>query len=289
MLFVPLGAGVECLGFLVLSRISEHLPWTEMQCQAALDIGRDLGRAVANARQLDTERALVHRLRDLDGYRTGLVNTVAHELRNPLTSVVGNLELLEDEGLSDHGRRSVESAIRGARRIEGVIDDLLTMAHVSDPDAVFEPESVDLRKVVRDVEDECAHAAAARSITISTALPEGPVVVPGHPDELHRMLANLLSNALKYSEDGGSVAVRLALEGEHVALGVVDHGLGISEEDQRDLFREFFRSHNPEALSRPGTGLGLVIVDRIVRRHGGGIAVESVLGQGTTVTVRLPA
>ena len=173
VLFVPLGAGVECLGFLILSRISDHLPWTEMQCQAALDIGRDLGRAVANARQLDTERALVHRLRDLDGYRTELVNTVAHELRNPLTSVVGNLELLEDEGLTDHGRHSVESAIRGARRIEGVIDDLLTMAHVSDPDAVFEPESVDLRKVVRDVEDECAHAAAARSITISMVLPRG--------------------------------------------------------------------------------------------------------------------
>jgi signal transduction histidine kinase len=120
-------------------------------------------------------------------------------------------------------------------------------------------------------------------------LPRGQVVVPGRPDELHRMLANLLSNALKYSDDGATVAIGLALDGEHVVLSVVDHGLGISEEDQRDLFREFFRSHNPEALSRPGTGLGLVIVDRIVRRHGGGIALESVLGQGTTVTVRLPA
>ncbi|WP_457205624.1 sensor histidine kinase [Nocardioides sp. P5_C9_2] len=289
VLFVPLGAGVECLGFLILSRISDHVPWTEMQCEAALDIGRDLGRAVANARQLDTERALVNRLRDLDGYRTELVDTVAHELRNPLTSVMGNLELLEEEGLSDHGRRSVGSAIRGARRIEGVIDDLLTMARVSDPDAVFEPESVDLRQVVRDVEDECAHAATVRSITISTAMPDGPVAVPGRPDELHRMLANLLSNAVKYSDDGSSVALGLAVDGEEVALRVVDHGLGISEEDQHDLFREFFRSHNPEALSRPGSGLGLVIVERIVRRHGGRIDVESALGRGTTVTVRLPA
>ncbi len=288
VLFIPLGAGVECLGFLVLSRLSDHLPWTEMQCRAALDIGRDLGRAVANARQLDAERALVHRLRDLDRYRTELVNTVAHELRNPLTSVVGNLELLEDEGLSDHGRRSVESAIRGARRIEGVIDDLLTMAHVSDPDAAFDPESVDLRQVVLDVEDECAHAAGARSIEIATTLPPDPVVVPGHADELHRMLANLLSNALKYSDDSGSVALDLAVHDEHVALSVVDHGLGISEADQRDLFREFFRSNNPEALSRPGSGLGLVIVERIVRRHGGRIDVDSALGRGTTVTVTLP-
>lgn len=293
ILFVPLGAGLECLGFLALSRVSDNRAWTEVEYDAALDIGHDLGRAVANARQRDAERALVTRLRDLDGYRSELVSTVAHELRNPLTSVVGNLELLEEEVLSDHGRRSVESAIRGAVRIEGVIDDLLVVAHVSDPHAAFHPEPVDLRRVVLDVEDECAHTAATRSIALATSLPTGSVLVPGRPDELHRMLANLVSNALKYSEDGSSVAVDLAVDltddREHVVLSVVDQGLGISEADQGDLFREFFRSNNPEALSRPGSGLGLVIVDRIVRRHGGRIAVDSALGAGTTITVTLPA
>jgi signal transduction histidine kinase len=297
VLFVPLGAGLECLGFLALSRVSDNQAWTEVEYDAALDIGRDLGTAVANARQRDAERALVTRLRDLDGYRSELVSTVAHELRNPLSSVVGNLELLEDETLSDHGRRSVESAIRGAGRIEGVIDDLLTVAHVSDPDAAFDPVPVDLRQVVLDVEDECAHTAASRSITLTRSLPAGSLLVPGRPDELHRMLANLVSNALKYSEDGSSVAIGLAVEGPgegagdeaRVALSVVDHGLGISEDDQAGLFREFFRSRNPEALSRPGNGLGLVIVDRIVRRHGGRIDVDSALGAGTTMTVTLPA
>ena len=289
VLFVPLGAGPECLGFLVLSRLSDVAPWTQLEYDAALDIGRDLGRAVANARQLDAERALVNRLRDLDGYRVELVNTVAHELRNPLSSVVGNLELLEDEELSEHGRRSLESAHRGARRLEAVIDDLLTMARVSDPDAGFDPEPVDLRQVVRDVVEECGHAACSRSITIDTSLAGGGVPVPGRPDELHRMLANLLSNALKYSDDETSVAVELVDVDGHVELRVRDHGLGISEEDQRGLFREFYRSTNVEALSRPGSGLGLVIVDRIVRRHGGRVAVDSALGRGTTVTVTLPS
>ena len=289
VLFVPLGAGPECLGFLVLSRISDTPAWTQMEYDAALDIGRDLGRAVANARQRDQERAVVNRLRELDSYRADLVNTVAHELRNPLTSVVGNLELIEDEDLTAHGRHSVESAVRGARRIEGVIDDLLAMAHVSDPEAAFDPVPVDLRQVVLDVVDECAHAAAARSIEIATALPPDGVPVPGHPHELHRMLANLVSNAVKYSDDGGSVAVGLASDDDgHPVLSVVDHGLGISEDDRRGLFREFFRSSNPEALARPGSGLGLVIVDRIVRRHGGRIDVDSDLGRGTTVTVTLP-
>ena len=212
--------------------------------------------------------------------------------------MVGNLELLEDETLTDHGRRSVESAVRSARRIEGVIDDLLTVAHVSDPDAAFDPVPVDLRQVVLDVEDECAHTAAIRSITLARSLPVGSVVVPGRPDELHRMLANLVSNGLKYSEDGSTVAIGLSVEGAavegagdeaRVVLSVTDHGLGISEDDQGGLFREFFRSRNPEALSRPGSGLGLVIVDRIVRRHGGRIDVESALGAGTTMTVTLPA
>ncbi|MCE5975279.1 hypothetical protein LZA78_17685, partial [Sinirhodobacter sp. WL0062] len=82
VLFVPLGAGPDCLGFLVLSRISDDPAWTQLEYDAALDIGRDLGRAVANARQRDQERAVVSRLRELDTYRADLVNTVAHELRN---------------------------------------------------------------------------------------------------------------------------------------------------------------------------------------------------------------
>ena len=103
------------------------------------------------------------------------------------------------------------------------------------------------------------------------------------------MLANLLSNALKYSDDETSVAVELVDVDGHVELRVRDHGLGISEEDQRGLFREFYRSTNVEALARPGSGLGLVIVDRIVRRHGGRVVVDSALGRGTTVTVTLPS
>jgi signal transduction histidine kinase len=288
ILFVPLGVGRECLGFLALSRVSDSPAWTTMEYEAARDIGRDLGRAVANARQRDAERAVVNRLRELDGYRSEMVNTVAHELRSPLTSVVGHLELLEDEQLSDDGRRSIEAAIRGTRRLEGVIDDLLTMARLSDPKSSFDPVPVDLLAVIRDVEEECACVASLASVAVSTTLPTDVVKVLGRPDELHRMLVNLLGNAVKYSDAGSLVEVRLEAGQDHVVLSVVDHGLGISEEDQRGLFSEFFRSTNPEAYARPGTGLGLVIVDRIVGRHGGHIAVDSELGRGTTVTVTLP-
>lgn len=289
VLFVPLGAGPECLGFLVLTRVSDTPPWTAVERDAALEIGRDLGRAVANAHQLERERAVADRLRKLDGYRVQMVNTLGHELRTPLFSMTANLELLDVEGLGEDDRRSVAAASRGAARMQTVIEDLLTMAKVADPDREFVPEPVDVRAVLFEVAEECHHAAASKSQVCHIDAPEDAVLVPGQPAELHRMLANLASNAIKYSGVGARIDVRLAREGERVSVSFTDAGIGISEEDQRQLFREFFRSSNPVALARPGTGLGLAIVDRIVRRHSGHIELASELGRGTTVTVTLPA
>ncbi|RYB94479.1 sensor histidine kinase [Nocardioides oleivorans] len=289
VLFVPLGAGTECLGFLVLTRVSDSRSWTEVERDAALDIGRDLGTAIANARQLERERAVVDRLRKLDSYRVEVVNTLGHELRNPLFSMSANLELLDVDSLDEDGRHSVEAATRGAARMRAVIDDMLTMAQMSDPRLEFEPVPVDMRRVVADVLDECRASAEAADVTCTAELPPGSVLVPGQPDELHRVLTNLTSNAIKYTDPGGSVTVRVASRGGLVVTTVTDTGIGISDADQQELFREFFRSTNPAALVRPGTGLGLAIVARIVSRHSGTIDLSSERGRGTTATVTLPA
>ncbi len=289
VLFVPLGAGPECLGFLVLTRLTDAVPWTRIERDAALDIGHDLGRAVANARQLERERAVADHLRRIDGYRMEMVNTLAHELRTPLFSMTANLELLEAASLTPDDQKSVAAAGRGAERMRVVIEDLLTMARVADPLREFVPEPVDLREVLLAVAEECHHATAAKAQTCTVDTPDEPVLVGGRADELHRMLANLASNAIKYSPPGSEVRVTLARVDDLVRVAFVDSGIGIAEEDQGQLFREFFRSTNPEALSRPGSGLGLAIVDRIVRRHSGQVAVSSELGRGTTMTVTLPA
>ena len=289
VLFVPLGAGTECLGFLVLTRVSDIPAWTRIERDAALDIGRDLGRAVANARQMERERAVADRLRSLDVYRMEMINTLGHELRTPLFSMTANLEMLDVPSLGDEDRRSVEAAARGAARMQAVIEDLLAMAQVADPLREFVPEQVDLRQVLLDVAEECHAVASAKSQECAIEVPDGPVLVSGRPDELHRMLANLASNAMKYSDHGGRIDVRLAHDDGAVVVSFTDAGIGISEVDQGQLFREFFRSTNPSALARPGTGLGLSIVDRIVRRHSGRIELTSELGLGTTVLVSLPA
>ena len=289
VLFVPLGAGPECLGFLVLTRVSDTPEWTTVERDAALDIGRDLGRAVANARQLGRERAIADHLRRIDGYRMEMVNTLGHELRTPLFSMTANLELLDVEAMGAEDQRSVAAAARGAERMRVVIEDLLTMAQVADPRRELAAEQVDLRQVLLDVAEECHHAAAAKSQECRIDAPDEPVHVAGSPLELHRMLANLASNAIKYSPEGSAINVRLARTDGLVRVSVADSGIGISEPDQAQLFREFFRSTNPHALALPGTGMGLAIVDRIVRRHSGHVDVASRLGQGTTISVTLPA
>jgi signal transduction histidine kinase len=103
------------------------------------------------------------------------------------------------------------------------------------------------------------------------------------------VVLNVVSNAAKYTPAGRQVKINLHSTGDGVVLQVADQGLGISEEDQAQLFTEFFRSNNPEAVAQPGTGLGLAIVKRIVDRHRGTVTVESALGRGSTFTIALPA
>ncbi|RYB89979.1 sensor histidine kinase [Nocardioides oleivorans] len=280
-LLVPLGAGSECTGFIALARPSRKREWTPVELDVALDIGHDLGIAVANARQVD-------QLRRIDSYRTELVNTLAHELRNPLFTVAANLEMLEDAELEPHDQKSVASASRGVARLSGVLEDLLTMARVADPHAVLESETVNLLELLAVVEEECGGVAAAKDVDFVVHPPAEPFLVSGSPDELVRMLCNLSSNAVKYTDAGGRVDVRLTRAGAEVVVTVQDTGIGISEEDQRQLFQEFFRSTNPDALERPGTGLGLAIVERIARRHSGHVELSSRAGDGTTVSVTLP-
>ena len=289
-LFAPLGAGTECLGNMVLTRDAGRPDWTQVEMAAALDLGHDLGRAILNARTFEREHELVQELRALDIYKSQLIATVSHELKNPLTSIVGHLEMLEQvPELDPLALSSLAAMDRASGRLSRVINDLLLLSRVDDPTTPVVAVPVDLHAVLDDVLDVNAVSAHHKELTIRVAAPEGPVCALGDRDELDRICANLVSNAIKYTPAGRSITVTLDRMGDRVMLAVADEGIGISTEDQDQLFSEFFRSANPEAYSQPGTGLGLAIVQRIVHRHGGWITVDSELGKGSTFTVDLPA
>ncbi len=289
IMFVPLGAGPECLGNLVLTRDENDPEWTDAEATAALDIGHDLGRAILNARMFETERHLVDELQALDRYKTQLISTVSHELKNPLTTIGGHLELLRDEDLDPDTRLSLSAIARSSERLNRLVEDLLLLSKVGDPSNPLIPAPVDLDVIVADVVDAFATQAAAGDVRLTFYRPIHPVVANGEFAELESLFTNLVSNALRYTPAGGSVTLSLSVDGPDVLLTCADDGIGISATDQARLFNEFFRSTNPRALALPGTGLGLAISQRIVARHNGRIDVRSTLGDGSTFTVRLPA
>jgi signal transduction histidine kinase len=291
LVFVPLGAGPECLGSLVLMRSDPTREWTGIECDALLDIGHDLGRAALNARTFEREHALVAELRALDVYKSQLISTVSHELKNPLTTVTGHLEMLQSGTIpiSDQASSSLQAIGRASKRMTRVIEDLLLLRKVGDAERPLEPETVDLSDLVADALAMTSMTIVAKALDVEFLEPRAPVLALGEPDDLDKVVLNLVSNAVKYTPEGRSISISLTAYAEAVALVVADEGIGISEADQACLFTEFFRSSNPEAVAQPGTGLGLTIVKRIVERHGGSIHVDSCEGAGSTFVVTLPA
>ena len=290
LLFVPIGAGSTCVGNLVLTRVEGQPPWVRTEAEAALDIGHDLGRSILNARTFAREHRLVEELTALDQYKSRLIATVAHELKSPLTAVVGHLEMLEGAPeLHEGTRRSIAAMDRGTQRLQRVIEDLLLFSKVGDPDSAIIAVPVPLQPVLEELAELQTVTAERSGVTIRLDLPAEPVRALGEHEELDTALGNVLGNAVKYSRPGTEVTVGLTLEDDRAVVTVTDRGIGISAEDQAHLFDEFYRSTNPAALAQPGTGLGLAIVQRIVERHGGEVHVESELGVGSTFTLRLPA
>jgi signal transduction histidine kinase len=289
LLFVPLGAGAEVLGSLVVTRSADDPEFTEVETDAALEVGRDLGRAVLNARALERERELVRELKALDDYKSKLIATLSHELKSPLAAMLANIELLDTIVDLDREAHGVLAAVdRGAVRLVKVVEDLLLLARVGDPRMPLVPQPVYLPDVVEDVVSLTSIPSQQR-VKIETIGDVEDVVALGDPTELDILVTNLVTNAMKYSGDDTEVTVMLRREGEHVVLQCADDGIGISTSDQAHLFREFFRSEHRDVRTKPGTGLGLTIVERIVDRHGGRIEVDSALGRGSVFRVYLPS
>lgn len=286
VLLVPMGSGQTCLGSLVFSRAVGAPPWSRPERRVAQDIGRDLGRLIADSEALHREQRLVRELRELDTLKRDLLATVSHELKTPIASILSNAELIGSTDDEDDVRRGVAAMERGARRMSSLVDELLLLARLDQADRPQEGAPLDLGPLVEEVVE--LHRPTAELRGVELAVTSEPAMTPGDAGELTALVGNLVSNAVKYSEQGDAVHVAVVVRDGEVELTVADQGIGIQARDRARLFEEFRRGSDPEALSRPGTGLGLAIVDRIVRRHGGRVEIESTPGAGSTFRVLLP-
>jgi signal transduction histidine kinase len=230
------------------------------------------------------------RLRELDRLKDEFISLVSHELRTPLTSMRGYLELLLDGGggeLSDDQNRFLSIVDRNSKRLMHLVGDLLFLAQVEAGKLTLELGEVKLDDVVSESVEAAKPIADERGIELRVSLDTTPNMV-GDRGRLGQVLDNLVSNAVKFTTNGGSVEVRLSSTADEALIEVVDNGIGIAPEEQELLFDRFFRSSEATERAIPGTGLGLTIVKAIVERHHGSIEVESASGCGTTMRVRLP-
>jgi signal transduction histidine kinase len=292
VLFVPMGAGQTCLGSLVFSRAAGAPAWSSEERRVAQDIGRDLGRLIADSDALRREQRLVRELRELDTYKRDLMAAISHELKTPIASILSNAELIggmvgstDDE---DDVRRGAAAMERGARRMSDLVNELLLLARLDEPGRSPATSRIDVTPSVVSGVQQAVESAGRPATQVTTDLPEGPVVVSADPHGIEQVVVNLVGNAVKYTPPGRRVTVSLRRGTENVELAVTDEGIGISPDDQRLIFTEFFRSSDPAARRQPGTGLGLAIVERIVAHHGGRVEVESAAGCGSTFRVILP-
>jgi two-component system, OmpR family, phosphate regulon sensor histidine kinase PhoR len=291
LLLTPFGAGQELLGCLILLRTGSEHSWTEPQIEAVESLAGDIGRGLEHARLYESEERLVAELESLDRAKASFLASASHDLRTPLTSIIGYVEMLSDDtaGVASPDLTTMLEAVdRNARRLKTMTEDMLTISKIELGAFTSRMHPLDLTHLVPAAADVIRPSAAAGGLAFEVSCPDHALIVDGDPEQLDRVLVNLLSNAVKYTPRGGGVELTVDDAGEAAVLTVADTGIGIPEQDQDLLFTRFFRASNAVEAAIPGSGLGLSIVGTIVANHHGELSVESAQNRGTTVTVRIP-
>jgi signal transduction histidine kinase len=228
---------------------------------------------------------------NLERQKDDFLSAAAHDLRTPLTSMKGRVQLLRrraerDTVETDHLISELDRIDMGLRRMTALISELLDVANIQIGRPLkLERRPVDLVALAREVVTEQQHVSDRHQVMVNATSPV--VLGTWDPTRLERVLANLLSNAIKYSPEGGAIEVHVENDGDWAVLSVTDEGIGIPESDLPRVFDRFMRGENA-AGKIPGTGIGLTAVRDIVERHGGIITAENREGRGAVFTVRLP-
>jgi two-component system, OmpR family, phosphate regulon sensor histidine kinase PhoR len=226
---------------------------------------------------------------DISRAHTDFVANASHELSTPLASIIGYIETLADEG-EKLPRETVDrfhaTVLREARRLQSLVQDLMSLSRVEAEKHDRPRETIDLAQVAASVAADMAAVVGPERVMIAT--PGGALPVAADRAQIDQLIRNLIDNALKYGDAALPVEVTVEDTGREAVLTVADRGAGIAAEHLPLLTRRFYRTDPGRSRAAGGTGLGLAIVKHIVERHGGRLDIASALGVGTTVTVRLP-
>jgi len=229
-------------------------------------------------------------LKKLEKIRRDFVANVSHELRTPVTVIKGYAETLLSGAVDDDAQRRqrfLGIIMAHAERLSTLIGDLLTISELESGEVALKPVSVSVARAVEHALNLLEQKAEVKGITVdASGVAQAPRVL-ADPGRLDQVIINLLENAIKYTPEGGTVAVNAAAEGDLVRVSVRDSGIGIPEKDLPRIFERFYRVDAARSRDQGGTGLGLSIVKHIVQAHGGTVSVESVPGSGSVFSFTL--
>lgn len=236
--------------------------------------------------------AMSAQLAELDRLKAEFVSIASHELKTPLSVIRGYVSLLQDGiygEISDTQRRTLDSVSDQTDRLTRLVQQLLDVSRFEAGGGRLEVRPIDLQSFLGELATSFDVLAFQSRIDFSAEMAPGlPRTLTGDPDRLNEVLGNLLSNAFKFTHRGGHIRLRAWDEGREVMIEVADSGVGIPPDKLPKIFEKFFQVENEAQPRSVGSGLGLAIAREIVEAHGGTIAAESTLGQGTTFRVRLP-
>jgi two-component system phosphate regulon sensor histidine kinase PhoR len=230
-------------------------------------------------------------LKRIDQMKDDFLSNVSHELKTPMISVMGYMGMILKGKvglLTEQQRKFLEISYKNLLKLGKNIDELLDLAEMGIPQETWIFEPIDLVKVIEFSCSTIEPLAKEHQIQLEAQLPTEPVQVDGVEDKLNQLFDNLLTNAIKYNRQGGKICVNLDQDSEFVFTHITDTGVGISHQSLKEVFSRHFQEKTKPLGNAKGLGIGLFLVQEIIKLHKGDIHIKSELGKGTTFTVRLP-
>jgi len=298
----PVGHGLQVLGLLFIAMMEDARIWSAAEIELIKNTASESASAYINLRMFNqtvemTENdAKIGRMAELDKVKNDFIENMNHELRSPLTSIIGYMEMIVGDLGPDVGPELSESLAtvqRNALRLQSLIINMMQISKTDFESLAPVISTVDIGNLLGYVFKSMELDADDKGVGLTLRLesPSGDLLIDGDLNRLQQVFVNLLSNAIKYTPRGGKVTVvarHVHTDSEYVEVTIADTGIGISPDEFPNMFKRFFRASTATQASIPGFGIGLSLVHAIISEHHGTITFDSTVGTGTMFTVRLP-
>lgn len=290
ILGVPLKVRDEVIGVLeVVNKKSEN-GFNQDDIQIATTLSAQAAIAIENARLLDELQQAYRDLSQLDQIKGDFVSIASHELRTPLAVILGYASFLRDN-VTGQASEQLEIVLSSAMRLRSLIDDMVNLRHIQTNEVQLDRSMFSLRQLVLDVTQEFSQLVTGKQQILTTKFNpnDSPLNIDADRQKIYLILANLISNSIKFTAEGGRIHLNVELKGYKYWINVIDTGIGIPKSEYGRIFDQFYQVEPSLTRKYQGMGLGLSIAKGMVEVHKGRIWVDSVVGKGSNFTVVLPS